>query len=385
MGGLFSWVVLVTLTYPLSEIAVKFRPFDILSLVTMALVLIAAMGQGSVIKGLISGLLGILVAMPGADPASGDVRLTFGFHELDGGFNTLAVLTGTFAVCVSLGDLKDIEQKVEMVSTKKMSMWVGWKEWKAQRWNLLRSSAIGTWIGILPALGAVVGSILSYTVAKTMSKTPEKFGTGHAEGIVASDCGSSATVGGALVPLIALGIPGSVTDVFLLAALMIHGLQPGPLLFNKHPEIAYVIFASCLFAHLVTLAVMVVGIRGVIKLITVPYRYLYPIILLSCLTGVFADNNRVFDVFVMLAFAVVAYVLESRKFPLGAFIIGYVLGPTAEKSLRAGLTISDGSYLDIFMHPVSGVCMSISALTFVWAVWSQNKLNRRLESMASAG
>lgn len=385
IGGLFSWVVLVTLTYPLSEIAVKFRPFDILSLVMMALVLIAAMGQGSAIKGLISGLLGILVSMPGVDPSSGDIRLTFGNHELDGGFTTLAVLTGTFAVSVCLSDLMEIEQKIETVGRLNQRMWVSLREWKAQGWNLLRSATIGTWIGILPGLGAVVGSILSYTVAKTMSKTPEKFGTGHAEGIVASDCGSSSTVGGALVPLIALGIPGSVTDVFLLAALMIHGLQPGPLLFNEHPEIAHIIFASCLFAHLVTLAIMVYGIQVIIKLITIPYRFLYPIILICCALGAFADNNRVFDVFVMLAFAVIGFVLEKNGFPLGAFIIGYVLGPTAERNLRAGLTLSDGSYLDIFMHPVSATCMILSVLTFVWALRSQYRLNRRLENAVTNG
>ncbi len=378
MGGLFSWVVLVTMTYPLSEIAVQLRPFDTLGLLMMALVLIAAMGQGSVIKGLISGLLGILVSMPGADPASGDLRLTFGNHDLDGGFTTLAVLTGTFAVSVCLSDLMEIEQKVEAVGVLKQRMWVSLREWKAQGWNLLRSSAIGTWIGILPGVSGVVGSILSYTVAKTTSKTPEKFGTGFPDGIVASDCGSSATVGGNLVPLIALGIPGGVTDVFLLAALMIHGLQPGPLLFNQHPEIAHIFFASCLFAHLITLAVMIVGIQAVIKLITIPYRFLYPIILLSCVTGVFADNNRVFDIFVMLAFAVVGFVMEKGGFPLGAFIIGFVLGPTTEKNLRAGLTLSDGSYLDIFMHPVSAACMIISLLTFVWGLRSQYRINRQL-------
>src|SRR5262249_3094372 len=153
------------------------------------------------------------------------------------------------------------------------------------------------------------------------------------------------------------GIPGSVTDVFLLAALVIHGLQPGPLLFNEHPEIVYVIFAACLFSHFVLLATMTgVGIRLLIRLMAMPTWYLYPLIMLFCIIGAFADNNRVFDVFVMLGFAVAGFAMEKSGFSLGAFVIGFVLGPISEKSLRAGLTLSDGSYLDIFMHPVSAVC-----------------------------
>ena len=199
-GGLVSWVALVALTYPLSEVAAALRPFDILALVLMALVLIAALGQGSIIKGLIAGLLGILVSMPGTDPSTGALRLTFGIHDLDGGFSTLSVLIGAYAVAQVLSDIIEVERKVETVPTTAGSMWITLREWKEQRWNLIRSSLIGTWVGIMPGIGATVGSLLSYTVAKTMSKTPEKFGTGHPEGIVASECGNNSTVGGALIP-----------------------------------------------------------------------------------------------------------------------------------------------------------------------------------------
>ena len=195
-GGLVSWVALVALTYPLSEVAARLRPFDILALVLMALVLIAALGQGSIIKGLIAGLLGILVSMPGTDPSTGALRLTFGIHDLDGGFSTLSVLIGAYAVAQVLSDLIEVDRKVEAVAKTAGSMWITLREWKEQGWNLIRSSFIGTWVGIMPGIGATVGSLLSYTVAKTMSKTPEKFGTGHPEGIVASECGNNSTVGG---------------------------------------------------------------------------------------------------------------------------------------------------------------------------------------------
>lgn len=385
-GGLFSWVILVTLTYPLSEIAVRLRPFDILSLVMMALVLIAALGQGSVIKGLIAGLLGILVSMPGVDPSTGSVRLTFGFHQLDGGFSTLSVLIGAYAVSRVLTDLVEIERRrVGSVASPREGLWIGLREWRGQAWNLLRSAAVGTWVGILPGLGGTIGSLVSYTVAKATSKTPERFGTGHADGIVACEAGNNATVGGALVPLIALGIPGSVTDVFLLAALLIHGLQPGPLLFNSHPEIAYTVFAACLLANLVLFAVMALGIRLLVRILSIPLHFLFPAILMFCVTGAFADNNRIFDVFVMLGFALVGLFLDRNGYSLGAFVIGFVLGPIAERNLRAGLTLSDGSYLELLTQPFSAICLSMSAVMLAWSLWSQNRLNRQLEAAATRG
>lgn len=377
-GGLFSWVALVALTYPLSEIAVRLRPFDLLGLVLMALVLIAALGQGSIIKGLISGFLGILVSMPGTDPSTGSLRLTFGIHDLDAGFSTLAVLIGAYAVAQVYFDTIDIERKAEVIDSSNNSMWVRLSDWKPQIFNLIRSSFIGTWVGILPGIGATVGSLLAYTAAKTSSRTPEKFGTGIPDGIVASEAGNNATVGGALIPLIAMGIPGSVTDVFLLAALIIHGLQPGPLLFNDHPEVVYIIFASCFVSHFAMFIMMTAGMRYIIKLMTVPVWYLFPIILVFCVIGAFGDNNRVFDVWVMLAFGIIGFAMERTGFPLGPFVIGFVLGPITEKSLRAGLTLSDGSYLDIFYHPVSGITVVLSAFIFVWTLLSQYKLNFRL-------
>jgi putative tricarboxylic transport membrane protein len=345
----------------------------------MALVLIAALGQGSIIKGLAAGLLGILVSMPGTDPSTGALRLTFGIHDLDAGFSTLSVLIGAYAVAQVMSDIIEVERKVDTVPATAGSMWITWREWKVQKWNLIRSSLIGTWVGIMPGIGATVGSLLSYTVAKTLSKTPEKFGTGFEDGIVASECGNNATVGGALIPMIAMGIPGSVTDVFLMAALVIHGLQPGPMLFTNHPEIVYIIFASCLVSHFVLFIILTAGIRYLAKLTTVPVWYMFPLILLFCLIGAFAENNRVFDVFVMLGFAVAGFAMDKTGFSLGAFVIGFVLGPITEKSLRAGLTLSDGSYLDIFMHPVSAVCVVLAAVMFVWSLVSQHRINKRAQ------
>lgn len=384
-GGVFSWIILVTLTYPISEVAVKLGPFDILSLVMMALVLIAALGEGSIFKGIVAGLLGILVSMPGTDPSAGIVRLTFGFHDVDAGFSTLAVLMGVYAVSTVLSDLVEIDQNEKLPASATTKIRLSWAEMRGQWWNLIRSSFIGTFIGIMPALGGIIGSIISYTAAKTMSKNPEQFGTGHPDGIVASECGATATVGGSLVPLIALGIPGSVTDVFLLAALVIQGMQPGPLLFAQHPEIVYVFFASLLLSTIVLVIVLMYGIKYIVKVLNIPLQYMFPIILLFCIMGAFADNNRIFDVFAMLAFGIVGLMLSKNGYSLGAFVIGFVLGPIGEKSLRAGLTLSDGSYMEIFRQPVSAICMALSAVILVWSLMSQYKLNRRVQMLIAEG
>ena len=376
-GGLFSWAVLVTSAYPLSEVAVRLKPFDIFSLVLMALVLIASVGQGSVLKSLVSGLVGILVALPGTDPATGDLRLTFGFHELDAGFSLLPVLIGVYALGQILSDSLEINRATEQIESSGGRL-PRLATWRVQLINLLRSSAIGTWVGILPGIGANIGSLASYTVAKTVSKTPEKFGTGFDDGVVASEAANNATVGGALIPLICLGIPGSVVDAFLLGALIIHGVRPGPLLFANHPEIVHVVFAACLLANITMFVIMLSSIRWISNLIKIPNSFLFPLILVFCVIGAYANSNRIFDIWVMLAFGLVGFAFQRAGFSLGSFVIGFILAPIAEKSLRAGLMLSGGTYLAMVTEPVSAICLFFSAALLIWSLISQRRLNQRI-------
>ena len=249
VGGLVSWVVLVLLAKPLSIIATRFGPFEHFTLIFMALVLIASVSQGSMVKGLISGLLGMLVSMPGVDPSAGQPRLTWDWYLLNGGLKLLPVLIGVFAVSQIITDILEIGRRSERVEMSRKGILMAFSDWKAQAFNLLRSSVIGTWVGILPGVGASIGSVLAYTAAKNMSKTPEKFGTGSEEGIVASEAANNATVGGALIPLIAMGIPGSVIDAILIGALMIHSIQPGPTLFLTNADVVWAMIAACLVAN----------------------------------------------------------------------------------------------------------------------------------------
>ena len=377
VGGLISWVFLATLSEPLADFAVRFGPFEYFSLVLMALVLIASVTEGAMIKGLLSGFLGMLVAMPGVDPSAGDLRLTFGFHEMDAGLNLLPVLIGVFAIGQVIADVIKIEERVIAVKMDRHGIFLSVHDWFRHAINMIRSSLVGTWIGILPGVGANIGSIVAYTGAKTFSKEPEMFGKGSEEGIIASEAANNATVGGALVPLIAMGIPGSVIDAILLGALLIHSIQPGPLLFVNNPDVVYAMIATALVANILMFAVMLGAVGHIAKLRHVPRAYLMPIIVVFCVIGSYALSNRMFDVWVMLFFGVVGYFLERAKVPLGPFVIGLVLAPIAEESLRSGLMLSNGDYSPLVTRPMSAGFVLVSVLMLVWPIWRHYRAHRK--------
>ncbi|MDB4614346.1 tripartite tricarboxylate transporter permease, partial [bacterium] len=237
VGGLVSWVFLWLLAEPMADLSTKLGPFDLFALVLVALALMASVSGKSLTAGLLSGFLGILAAMPGLSPATGQVRMTFGISDLNDGLKLLPVLIGLFAVSQAIHELSRRVGGIEQIAVDRKGMLMSVVDLKNQAVNLIRSSLIGTWIGILPGIGANIGSVMAYSATKNLSKTPEQFGKGAEAGIVASEAANNATVGGALIPLISIGIPGSVIDAILLGALVIHGLQPGPLLFKDNPEV----------------------------------------------------------------------------------------------------------------------------------------------------
>jgi len=353
IGGLVSWLVLALLARPLADWSTRMGPADMFSLVFLALVLIAVLSRESMLKGLFAGALGIFLALPGQHPALGQPRLTFGLAELDGGFKLLPVLLGLFAVSQVLRDIADLDKRPETIEVKSDSLLLSAGEWKAQWLNLLRSSGIGSIVGVLPGIGANVGSILAYGAAKSHSRHPEKFGTGCEEGIVASESANNATVGGALVPLVALGIPGSVIDAILLGALVIHGLQPGPLLFKNNPEVADTIITTYLLANGVMFVFMLGAARHIARLSRAPREILIPVILTFCVVGSYALGNRMFDVWVMIGFGVLGFALDRWGIPLAPLVIGFVLAPMAEENICSALMLSGGSWAPFFTRPVS--------------------------------
>ena len=368
-GGILSWLVLVALARPVAALAIRMHPFDYFSLVMLALVLVAAISRGNLARGLLSVFLGMLFALPGANPANPKPRLTLGFAELDDGFRLLPVLIGLFAVSEVFrlaANPHESGQRIEGSGGKLLKL----AEWKQQALNLIRSSMIGSFVGVLPGIGANVGSLLAYGAAKGVARDREKFGKGADSGVVASEAANNATVGGALVPLIALGIPGSVIDVILLGALILHGLTPGPLLFDNNPEVVSTITGAYLVANLVMFALMWFGVGLARKLLEIPRWLLIPAVLIFCVVGSYALANRMFDVWSMLGFGLLGLAMNRFGIPLAPFVLGFVLQPLAEVNLVQGLAISSPGYL--LTRPSSAILLLV-ALIFLIAPFLRRK------------
>jgi putative tricarboxylic transport membrane protein len=368
VGGTLSWVALVLLTQPLAKVAVLFGPWENFALVTTALVLIASLSRGSFLKGMIAALLGVLLAMPGVDETSGIVRLTFGLNALTNGFQLLPVVVGLFALSQIIADSLHIEQGTDHVRANMRGIVISFRDYVVHGWNMLRSSVIGIWIGILPGVGATVASIAAYTTAKNVSKRPELFGSGSEEAIVAAESANNATTGGTLIPLLALGIPGGLADAILLAALIIHNLRPGPLLYSTSPEIVNAIMATHLAAHVLMFLLMTVGCLVFARLMLIPRAFLFPVVIVFCVLGAYAPDSQMSDVWIMLAFGAVGLAMEYARFPLAPFVVGFVLAPLAEGKLRSGLMMSAGSIEPLFTRPISLTLICVAAASCLWSI-----------------
>ena len=366
VGGALSWGALVLFAPPIARVAVALGPFENFAIIVMALILISSLSGGSFLKGLSAGLLGMLVSFPGIDESSGIVRLTFGYTALEGGFSSLPVILGMFAVSQVVADAFNIEEKTNAIEASMRGMFISLRDYATHGWNMIRSSLLGIWIGILPGVGATIASIVAYTTAKNLSRDPDSFGSGNEEAIVASESANNATTGGTLIPILTLGIPGGLTDSILLGALIIHNLQPGPLLFRNNPEIVNTIFATHLVAHVAMFAMMTFGIVLFARLMRLPRAFILPMVIVFSVLGAFALNSRAFDIWVMLGFGTLGILLELAKVPLAPFVVGLVLAPLAESELRAGLMSSAGSFWPLIQRPIACTVLIIAAALFVW-------------------
>jgi len=348
-----------------SQSSIQFGPWEYFTLVLMALVMLAVLAQGSLVKGLLGAAIGMAFALPGIDSSTGQSRLTFGQSELLGGFGLLPVLIGAFAISQVM---RDVSKRNSMAGMKlpERKLPIAWGDIPRHWANALRSSVIGTWIGLLPGIGGNIAALVSYSTAKQVSREPERFGKGHEPGVVAAEAANNASIGGALIPLITMGIPGSVTEAILIGALTIHSLQPGPLLFQNSPEIAYGIIAAYLVANVIMLLVMWAAVRWIAQVVRLPLAGLFGAILVFCVVGSYAINSNFTDVWVMVAFGVIGLGLEAAKVPLGPFVIGFVLSPIAEEQLRASLMMTDGDVSQILYRPWAMVFLAMSILTIFW-------------------
>jgi putative tricarboxylic transport membrane protein len=345
-GGVISAVLLMTLAPQLARIGLEFGPWDFFALVMFALTITASLSGDNLVKGLIAGTLGLLVATVGSDEINGVERFSFGFEPLEQGFAFLPVLVGLFAFSQLLSDIQDRDaagrplmppgaEAVRIEHAQAIREVLG-------RWaSLLRSSLIGVFTGILPAAGGSISNILAYDQAKKASRTPELFGTGHADGIVAPESANNATAGGALITMMALGIPGDIVTAIMLGALLIHDVVPSPTFISDQPKLAYGIFMAFFIANFIMVAIQALCLRAFVLVTRVRMYILAGVILAYCGMGIFALNNIVFDLWTLLIFGMLGLTMKILGFPLAPMILGVVLGHIAELNLNRALSTSD--------------------------------------------
>ncbi|HOI82517.1 MAG TPA: tripartite tricarboxylate transporter permease [Synergistales bacterium] len=362
LGGLFGMVILV-LTAPLvAQVALKFCSWEYALLAIFGLTLIAYVSGESLLKGIIAGVLGLFLATIGQDPITAYPRFAFGTAELLGGIELIPILIGFFGMSEVLVQIDTgfVKNKV----TQKISKLFSWipdlkKVWKV----LLRSSVVGTLVGAVPGTGGSIACVASYAIEKQISPNGDKFGTGIPEGIVAAAASNNATVGGALIPMLTLGIPGDPMTAVLIGALLFHGLVPGPLLFEENPDFISAIFLTLSIACIMIAVIGIVGAKPMAKVLQIPYSILLPVIMVLCMIGSYATNLSLFDVGVTVFFGVVGYFLRKVGFPLAPIIVGIILGPLFEDNIRRSLMISGGSFIPFCTRPFCLILIFLILLT----------------------
>lgn len=368
VGGLIGGVVLIVASPVLAHFASGFAPPEYAMLAITGLFSIAIISGGSLIKGLLSGCFGLLLATIGTDEFSTGYRFTFGSHDMLNGFHIVAVVVGLFAISEMAHQVmgKDLLTKptIKVVRPGFGSVILTLRHWK----NLIRSSFIGVFFGALPGAGGVISSFTSYAIAKAFSKPEEKYGEGAEGGVVATESANNATVGGTLVPTLALGIPGDASSAMLLGALLILGFVPGPILFEQQPEVVGGIFLVYLASNIFLLIAGILLTPLFVYVLRIPKFYLIPIVLLLCSIGTYALQASVFDLKVMLCFGLVGILFRAAQFPLSPIVIGLILGPILENNLRRALLISREGYWIFLERPVSATLVAINVILIVGAL-----------------
>jgi len=382
IGGLLAGIPLIFGAVQLALLAVNFGPWEYFSLFILTLSIVAGLSEQSLVKGLIASVFGLLVTSFGTDPIMAIPRLTFGWEFLRTGFPFLPILIGVFGLSQIMNDLeksgasRDSRALGQSVTTLKVSHLAIIREIFAQPVNLIRSSLIGLWIGILPAVGGSAANILAYDQAKKGSKYPEKFGTGIPDGIIASESSNNANVGGSLITMMAFGIPGDAVTAVMLGALIIHGIQPGPLFVTTNAPIAYGMFAAYFLAHPLMLIIEAVFLRFALRVVNLPLYILSPVVLVLCVVGSYALNNIIENVWTFFIFGVLGYLMVKTGFPLAPLILGVILGDQVETNyIRAVMT--DADWTLFFTRPWSGVMLALAVLSFGYSLWQRRRAAKR--------
>jgi putative tricarboxylic transport membrane protein len=364
IAGSISVIGLMLVAPPLAKFALAFGPPEYFSLMLMGIVILIYLASGSILKALMMAVFGLLMGTIGMDAISGTQRLTFGLLELSDGIGLIPAIMGLFGVAEVISNVEQ-EIKREVIATKIKNLLPNFQDWRDSFWPMIRGGILGFFIGILPGPAPVISAFSSYALEKRLSRHPEKFGTGMIQGVAGPEAANNAATGGAFIPLFTLGIPANSVIAILLGAFMIHGIQPGPMLISKHPDLFWGTIMSMYLgnAMLLILNLPLIGIW--VKVLKVPYPILFPLILLFCLVGVFSLNYSKVEVALMIGFGVFGYLARKFQYEMAPLVLALVIGPMMENNLRLSLVISQGSPMIFLEKPIAAVFIFISLALLV--------------------
>ncbi|WP_299360462.1 tripartite tricarboxylate transporter permease [uncultured Paracoccus sp.] len=385
IGGTISAIALLTIAPILGRIVLNFGPIEIFAVAVLGITIIGSLSQGSTILGLFAGVLGLLIGTVGMDPTTGTPRFTFGILNLFSGVEFTVALIGLFsvpqAIRLMLKSEADREGRVSSIRDRMLPTWPQFRELLP---NSVRSSAIGVLTGLIPGTGGDTASWFAYNEAKRFSRNKEAFGTGHPAGIVAPEAANNAVVGGALVPTIALGIPGSSATAVLLGGVMVHGILPGPTLMTEYGDVTYTLLWAVLFANVALFVVGLFFTRACVAVTKIPNRVVGPVIIVLSVVGSFALNNSMFDVWLMLVFGMLGFVFDEVGIPTPPLVIGLILGPVLDTSLQQSLLIGQGNWLFFMQSPIAVVLLAIALLSILQSTPLFPAIGRKLRKPREA-
>ena len=382
IGGMFSALVLVTVAPLLAKAAMSFGAPEYFAVAVFGLTVVSSLSTGNMLKGMISAFIGLFLATIGLDPITGDLRNTFDNPNLFSGLSLVPVLVGLFAMSQVIVTVEDVFRGVTLKGGNLSSKGLSLRDMKDNVVNFLRSSVIGTLIGIVPATGVSAATFMAYGEAKRFSKHPEMFGKGAIDGIAATESSNNAVCGGALIPLLTLGVPGDIVTAIILGALMIQGLTPGPLLFVEHPVTVYGIFAAFIIANVLMLILGLIAIRGSNKIIAIPSGVLMPIVVTLCAVGGYAVNNNMFDLLIVAIFGVVGYFMIKCDIPQPPMLLAMILAGIAETNFRRALSISQNDYSIFYTSHVAMCILAVSLFVLIKPIYDSIRAALRGENIA---
>ena len=377
-GGIFSALCLTFIAPELARVALSFSSPEYFAMGCLGLSIVASISGDYVIRGLLSACVGLILGMIGIDGLNGSPRFTFGLVDMLNGVSFIPVLIGLFAVSEALRTTESMLKNAH-IDFKLSGVLPSLTELKGCAKTLLKGSVIGTIVGIIPATGGDIAAFISYGEAKRSSKDGDKFGTGILEGVAAPESANNGATGGALIPLLTLGIPGDSVTAIFLGALMLQGLRPGPLLFKDNSDVVYAIFAGMFLANLIFLLFGLFAIKYIARVINIPKPILTPIIFVLCIVGSYSINNSLFDLLVMMIFGILGYLMDKFKFPVSPIVLALILGPMVESEFRRSLLLSQGDYSVFFTRPICLFILAMTTFSIVGAYISQRRKHAKRE------